>query len=442
DNTRLDTTDQLNNASSGGGGFNTRVTFTEPVSEFSRLQANYRFRNTSRYAEREAYDYLAATGQYDLLNMDLSNRFRNDYLYQEAGMEYQFRKDDFLLELGADYQLADSRNHQLFPEEEKARRSFHSVLPEASLRYNLSKDRRLRFSYETDTDPPSIRDLQDVIDNSSPLNIRAGNPDLKQEFRHDLSLEYSSVDRETSRHFSASFSADIASNQIVSSEFIAREDSLIAEGIVLGKGARFSRPENVNGYYSLRSHISYGIPVEALKLNVNLNTGLRHVHDVGLQNRAAIYSDSYGFHQGVSVYSNINENVEFGLRTRINYNIVRNSREGELNYNYFSQDISADASYIFWKGLHLASNIGYRYNRGLSAGYDQGYLIWNAFIGKKILKQQNAEITLSAYDLLNNNTSIDRNVNERYVEDTQTNILKQYFLLSFSYHLRKFGLHN
>jgi hypothetical protein len=59
-------------------------------------------------------------------------------------------------------------------------------------------------------------------------------------------------------------------------------------------------------------------------------------------------------------------------------------------------------------------------------------------IAKKIFKNQTGEIRLSVFDLLKQNTSIQRNITTNYIEDVQSNVLQQYFMLSFGYNLRKY----
>lgn len=436
---RKDTIDQLGNSRSGGWGFTSRIAYTEPLGTHGRLQANYSLRNTESNSEREVYDYLIATGQYELLNTDLSNEFVNDYLYHRAGLAYQYRKEKFSAELGAEYQRADIENRQVFPEVFADGRSFNSLLPEASLSYEFARRQHLRLSYRSNTNAPSISQLQNVIDNSDPLNISSGNPDLEQSFGHNFSLRYNSFNTENEQHFFAQLSADFENNRIVNSTFIAGSDTTIDGSIVLGKGARFSRPENISGYYALRSHVSYGRPIKALKMNLNLNTGLNHTHDVGYLNRESTWSNTYGINQGISLNSNISEKLNFGIGTHINFNITRNELQTELNRDYFSQSLSAYGTYLFWKGLKVSTNFNYNYNGGYADGYDQRFLLWNASLSKSFLKKENMEIELAAFDLLNNQSNISRNVTERYIEDSRSNTLQRYFLLSFNYHLRSFG---
>jgi hypothetical protein len=60
-------------------------------------------------------------------------------------------------------------------------------------------------------------------------------------------------------------------------------------------------------------------------------------------------------------------------------------------------------------------------------------------IGQKFLKNQDGELKLSVFDLLNQNKSITRDVTESYVQDQTNQVLRQYFMLTFTYKLKTFG---
>src|SRR5690606_30750414 len=98
-----------------------------------------------------------------------------------------------------------------------------------------------------------------------------------------------------------------------------------------------------------------------------------------------------------------------------------------------------DFIYIFWKGIRTSSTLSYHYNTGLTNDDSDSFMLWNASVGKKFLKRQEAEITLTAYDILNNNTNLTRNISDQFIEDRESNMLNQYFILSLTYNLRKFG---
>ena len=90
-------------------------------------------------------------------------------------------------------------------------------------------------------------------------------------------------------------------------------------------------------------------------------------------------------------------------------------------------------------GWFLQNDLNNQLYSGLTAGYNQNYFLWNMSAGKKFLKNQRGELKASVFDLLKQNRSISRNVNETYIEDVRNQVLQQYFMLTFSYSLRNFG---
>src|SRR5690606_9606546 len=159
---RTDTTNNENNTNANGNGITGRLAYTEPVSKNSRLQANYSIRNTNSYSNRETFDFLAETGQFDELNTKLSNEFRNDYIYHSGGVGYLFSKESIRFDLGMDFQKAHLQNLRTFPIENSTSRGFASYLPSASFTYRFSKQKDIQINYNTATNAPNINQLQDV----------------------------------------------------------------------------------------------------------------------------------------------------------------------------------------------------------------------------------------------------------------------------------------
>jgi hypothetical protein len=436
---RIDTVNNQNHTRSDGNGVSGRLAYTEPLGGKSRLQANYSLRNTNDYSNRETFEYLAETGQFDELNERLSNEFRNEYIYHSAGAGYLFSTEKLRFDAGLNFQHASLQNQRSFPNQSETARDFQSYLPNAGLTYRFSKQKDLEFNYNTATNAPNINQLQDVVNNQNSLNVREGNPDLKQEYGHRFALRYKTVNPASGFNFAANLHADFSNDRIVNSTFLADQDTLLGSGVLLGKGGRFTRPENVDGYYNMRANGSIGIPLKKLKLNVNMNGGVFYRQEVGLLNDERTYSNSTGINQRLSVHSRISEKLIFSFSYSGNYNVVTNNLNPELSYNFYNQNLRNDFTVLFWKGMKVSSTLSYYYNTGLTSDDSQKFVLWNASLAKKFFKRQEGELALSAYDLLNSNTNVSRNISDQFIEDRQSNILNQYFILSFTYHLRKFG---
>src|SRR5690606_24874971 len=149
--------------------------------------------------------------------------------------------------------------------------------------------------------------------------------DLKQEYGHRFGMRFNSVQRESGSNFSANVDVDFTNNRIVSSTFIATADTLIAPDVLLGAGGQFTRPENISGYYSIRGGATYGTPINPLKININVRTGVYHNHDVGLINQTEAFTNSYGINQRVGLNSRFGPHLVVGFSYTGNYSVVHNN---------------------------------------------------------------------------------------------------------------------
>jgi hypothetical protein len=219
---------------------------------------------------------------------------------------------------------------------------------------------------------------------------------------------------------------------------VAERDSLNINGIILNKGTQLTSPVNIDGYWNARTFVTYGIPVEKIKTNINLNTGITFTRTPGLINQEKNFSNTWNFSQGIVFASNISEKIDYTLSYTGTYNIVKNTVQEELDNNYYYQDLSLKLSWILPKGFVISNDLRHKLYTGLTDDFNDNYFLWSAYIGKKLLKDQSLEVKLSAFDILDQNKSISRTVTESYVEDSWTEVLKRYFMITITYNLKNF----
>lgn len=430
---------QYSNLDRTGFSWETEVSYSEGIGKNGQLELEYEIGNRVDDSDKRTFDFAEQYLDYSQINVPLSNTFRSEYLTQEAEAGYQYNTKKLRFEVEASYQHAQLKNDQLFPREYNMERTFKSVLPSVELNYKFSQSKNLEIDYRTWTNAPSVSQLQDVIDNSNPLQLRSGNPALNQSYHNWVRSRYRSHNTTTNRSVFVSVESEVINNYISSSTFIAEEPTLLQEGIELQRGSQLTRPVNLNGFWSIRSFASYGQPINFIKSNFNLRGSVNFSRRPGMINEEINFANTNNFRLGMSISSNISEKIDFNLSTRSSYNIVRNSLRPALNNNFFNQSSRLRFSWILWEGFVFRTDLNHQVNTGLSAGYDNNYLLWNMSIGKKLFKNQRGEISLNVYDLLKQNISINRNVTELYVEDVQSNVLQQYFMLTFTYNIRKFS---
>lgn len=436
---RGDTIDQRSFTHSDGITLGGNLVYTEPISTTGQLQFNYGLTIQNSNSNKDTYNMSYDDGTYSDLDSLLTNNFDNRYITNRAGLGYRYRKNSWSANLGLDFQNTGLYSQQLAPINNKVDQSFTNILPNFMVNYRSKEGAQFRAFFRSSTNQPSISQLQNVVDNSNPLSLTAGNPDLKQEYRNMINVRYSLTGAKRPYSLNAMIFVTQTNNAIVNSTYIAQKPETLPNGLFLERGAKFTAPINVDGSWNARSFFAYGKPIAPLRLNLNVTTGFNYVRSPGMINNVPNYSNTYAISQGLVISSNISDKLDFTVSYSGNYNVVRNSIQPNLNNNYYTQGITGRVNWIFGKGFVLQSDINNQSYRGLGAGYNQNFTLWNASVGKKFLKNNAGELKLTVFDILKQNNSITRNVTETYVQDVTNRVLTQYAMLTFTYTLRNFG---
>ncbi|WP_312788792.1 outer membrane beta-barrel protein [Sphingobacterium sp.] len=437
---RIDTVDNRNYTVGDNNGLRSKIAYTEMFGKYSRLQGNYTFRNTARYSDRKTYEFLSETGQLGELKNRLSNEFRNDFVYHSGGISYLFnRKDSLRFQVGLDYQTAVQVNDKLFPNALTTHSHFNSLLPNLNFQYNWNKDTRLEVRYNAKTNTPSIEQLQDFIDNQNPLRISSGNPNLKQEYDHNLVLQFRSINKVSGRSFTSDFTADFIQNKISNTIFTTDSAFSITEDVILGPGGQFIKPANFNGVYNLKWHNSLGYRIEPLKLNINLNNNMYFNQNYTLLNLEKVNAETYGMSQRIGVNTAFSKEVVVGLDYNGNLSFSKNSATEKSNYSVYKHTVSNSIALTLLKTWTFNSTFNYLYNGSILNSSSTTSLLWNVSLGKKLFKRRNAEINLTVFDIFNDNKNINQQVNDLWVRVSRSNAITRYAMLSFTYHIRGLG---
>jgi hypothetical protein len=278
-----------------------------------------------------------------------------------------------------------------------------------------------------------------VYNNINPLFISTGNTDLKQQVGNMISARYQYTNTGKSKSFFANVYLQQNNNYIANAIYTAKQDSVLNSSVTLKRGGQLSKPVNLNGQWSLRSFLTYAMPLKFIKSNLSINGGLTYNNTPGLNNNVKTTTRSFTYNAGVVVASNISEYVDFNVNYSANFSDAKNSLQPSLNNRYINQSAGAQVNLLNKKGWFLQNNVSYETYSGFTDGFNQSYWLWNAGIGKKFLKKQAGELKLTVFDLLKQNQSIQRIVGDNNIQDVQNLVLRQYFMLTFTYSLKNFG---
>ena len=407
------------------------LSYIEPLSLTQKLELRYAYSANSNRADQLVNDRHEATGLYDRPSRRLSNQFSSAFAYHRAGATFQNQRLRYRWAVGADVQQS-----HLYLENRSAdtsqRRQYVNLLPNVLFNYTFSGDRNLRLQYRTRLNAPSIAQLQPVIDNTNPLNVRIGNPQLTPEFYQAIFLTYNGATDEGDNSFFAFAGLNQSDNRIAASTTISPS------------GVQTTQPVNAGGFWSANGSVSIGRRLQSSKLGLTFSTDVALSQAVSFINDQQNETRSASIGQGVRLQSNFSSNLEYGISGNVTYQTASYSLPlrgtDAKNRAFWSQYATAD---LFWKlpfRFVLSSDLTYTATTGRAAGYNQQFMGWNVALTRQFFKGDQGELRTQVFDLLNQNRSVIRNTTDTYIEDVQSRILRRYLLVSFVYNLRKFGV--
>ncbi len=437
--TLIDSLQQLSNQKNHNTQYSFNLVYTEPVGKKGQLQANYNPSFSNNTADQETFNFDNGTSKYSLLDTSLSNKFNNTYNTQNAGLTFRRGDRNNMISAGVSYQYSELKSDQVFPQTSHIDNVYSNFLANVFARFKFDTKSNLRVIFRSNVSPPSVSQLQNVINNSNQFFYSTGNPDLQQQYNNNLILRYNYTNTPKAKSFFANLFLQTASNYVANATYTATKDSVLTNTVTLNKGSQISKPVNLNGYVSARSFLTYALPLKFIKSNINFNGGASFTNLPGLLNNVENISKTFNYNVGAVFSSNISEYIDFDINYSANINTVKNSIEPSLNNNYFMQVAGVSANFLTKKGFFFNNDLNNQYYSGLTGANNTNYWLWNIAIGQKFLKKQMGELKLSVFDLLKQNRSITRNVTASYIQDVNNQVLQQYFMLTFTYKLKTFG---
>lgn len=422
-----------------GHNLSANISYTEPIGKKGQLQFSYNPSYSKSDADQRTWGYDNLTNKFSILDTSLSNVFINEITTQRGGITYRIGDRDMNLNVGIDAQHTTLDNNQTYPQTGNLKKTFSNLLPNAFFRKKLSDKSNIRIFYRSSTNNPSVNQLQNVINNTNPLFLNTGNPELEQSVANRVGGRYTYTNSRKGNSFFINFFVNQADNYITNATYTAFSDSVLTPTVTLREGAQLSKPVNLNGYWATNTMFTYSFPFKAIKSNLTFNAGNNFSRTPGIINNVSNIARNVSWSGGMVVASNISEYVDFNFNYNANYSTVKNSFQQSMNNNYFSQSAGLGLNLLSKNGWIFNTDINNQLYRGLTASFNQNFWLWNMGVGKKFLKDQKGELRLSVFDLLKQNRSISRVVAPNYIEDNQTQVLTQYFMLTFSYRIKNFG---
>lgn len=446
----------VNTAPSKSYDLSGEMTYTEPVSKNSQVSLQYRAdwerdeRDKSSYETASDYDITGL-----LPDPSLSNNYRSTNMEHRIGPGFRYAKGKNTFVANLYYQISQLEGEvisgQTVGEQQPIKQDYNHLTYFMMGQLNLNQENSLRLYVRSNTSTPSITNLQSVYDVSDAQHITRGNPDLKPAYAHSVNFHYVNSNLEKGRTFMWMFSWN--KTQDYTATHLLQSPGVMEIGGVSYAPNFYSMPVNLDGQWSLRTMLSYGLPINFLKSNFNMMAGINYSKTpsmIGGRYDAATGTitggerndaDNMGYSFRAVLGSNISEKVDFTLAWNGTYNEATNSlATGNEKNRYFNHSANASMKFVLpWSFTFTASAVYSQY-LGITNDYDEDYLICNIYVGKKLFKNKRGEILFGVNDLLNqNNVAFSRTTGSGYTQNATNLSMGRYYMVQFTYNLRVFG---
>jgi len=459
--------DQKSNSASLSG----RLVYTEPIAKNLFLEANYSYswnrnrseKNTFNSAANNIVDgmlqYVGAYGGGETPDDIYSNRITNLSQNHRAGINFSYQLKKFRAQLGA------SVNPTITHNETTGHDPYDNKIvnwsPQAMVFFNPNDNVNFRLFYFGRSAQPSTTQLLPVPDNSDPLNISLGNPNLKPYFNHNMRSRFGYTNKKTFTSINMNLNASFVENPITTAKWY---DSAKTQ---------YSIPVNGPTSTSLNANLFVNSPFGKSNFSIfsmtfaNYNESASYIGTEAFESQSMSYYDketaefdykkfqerfpdidkaedafTKNLIQTVSVMQRLrftfrSDIVELnvGGRTRMSksWYTIQNSNQ---QYTWNNQ-VDASMNWTIPGGINLIADVDYNWYRGYTTPQDDE-IILNAEITKLLFKKK-FTLALKAYDILGQSKNLSVSDNSNYHQETRNNTLGRYVILSLTYRFGNFN---
>jgi hypothetical protein len=415
--------------SANGYNYNLQATYTHAIASGNIIDFGYSIHLNNDLLARHSYNFDSAAGTYSVVDTLTTSRYKNSNTIQKLEAGYSISGKEVTCLLGAGLQLSSRNSINYLNRTLDIEQRLLNWYPRASLTYNMGPGKSARISYGGSTLQPDIEQLQPIPGFSNPFLIRVGNPRLKQQFNHNVQVSLSSLNMKKSTNLMIGVIGNLYSQKIASFS------------TVISTGVQQLKYVNLDGAFAIGTMASYGFPIASQKKGSGkLGVGINYNHDKNFVNGKLNLTNAVMVSQKAGISYHRGEKLFIDLDAAITYNMVRYSINKTQNPNYVLQNYSLDVSWQVPADMTLNSNFDISINGKQNNLPGKTVPVLNASLSKLLLRNKQGELKLLVFDLLNRNNGFRNTSSENFVQTSEQQVLRRFFMLSFIYNIKSFGM--
>lgn len=397
-----------------------QFSYTEPLRKRRFLELNYTYSHFDADYDRRVSDI---TDTSVTINPFLTTDYNSVFQYHRPGATFRYNGEIHNLNIGLSYQVSELDGH-VNQNESEIKRSYSHLLPRVNWKADIGNGKHLRFSYSTRVSQPNITQLSPVTDNSDPLRLYVGNPNLDAEYNHNLSLNFHSFSQFSSTSFFTSISGTLTEDKIITAKTFNPQFVEVSSPINIDNETRFS-------FFG-----SFGRPFKPIHSRFSINANLSYTNTQNSIDARLLDLNRWSRTVGFTV-SNMNSKVlEYNLGARWTFTDSYYKLDESLNQNTLQSNYFVESTLTLWKKWKIEGSYDYNLYSSDEFAENQSLPLFELSISRFVLPNDKGQIKLSVFDVLDENRGISRSVDNNYIEEIRSNSIGRYAMLSFIYSIR------
>lgn len=404
-----------------------RFSLTQPMGDGRSLELFGQRNSTREDRDNPVHDLV---DEARVFNAARSTGFERTYTYYLAGARFNRGNDRHWFMTGLRVQRS-SLDGIIQGRDQRIANGYTHLLADVNFKMEIKDGHNLNAQYGTSSREPSLTQLQTFVNNTDPLNIYMGNPDLQPEYTHRVNAEYRFFDEFSFVNFFTFGGFTYTDNKIAQSRFF--DD----------RGIQTRSPINTDGSWSGNVGANFGTPLRRLGVNMNVDYRVTYSEGTELVNLVANDNTNIRNTIGLRLDNRVKDRFEVRGQATLNFNSARYSLNEELNRDYLTSSYSANGTVHAPRGWTISTNFSYHvYDRDLYGGIggqagfgrQENIARWNASVMRRMLANR-VEIQVQAFDLLNRNKGVNIAASSNFIRESRTEALGRFFMLRVSYRL-------
>lgn len=420
-----DTLNQYQDFYSNSNRHRSQFLFREPITKRWGIDIEHLFISNKANQQLETFDFNQFDQEYNNLDATYSNKFKNTKQTNRAGAFYRYRYKKDFLKIGV-----YARDVKIINEDIQGNplndTNFIDFLPQVSFRHKFNNSQRLRLNYKTNSRQPSLNQLQPVQNNANPNKISLGNPELVPDYTHQLSASYNHWKGLTGSYVWSNLTHRTVQNAF-STNVSYEYDSL---GAITGR--TISKSINVDKQQFNSLNLGGKIPIGNSPLGLRGGVFSSYNITKNIINELENTTKTFSNMAELSLeYETDSIFIEFGAE--YSFSKPNNSIPSFSNIPFTTQNYYGEINMELPWNMEFEITGEYTINNQWAEGYNISFFLVDCYIGKRFLKNENFILAIEGNDILNQNTLVQRSIQNNMIIDDRTTIISRYFLLKLTY---------